>query len=1195
MPRESDNTLKKFFKLEKKKLPGIRAWLYDESHERTGTKKAFKDARNRAKKKKEGIFGLSEVEIWDLVDKKYIAAGQNVNESLNNVSYKVSDIADGHYPSDRVGSIHMIIRRFIEENYGKRVTIIYKKGKINHTGIFNKEEDINKFMSTLYKEGQSGNPEESIFFLHHFFGDLIMIPLQDFTYNIDSIVEQRFLDAGAGLHCVIDPIINRFSTDLENVTSVSAKKRYNGIIGYLNLKKIELSMGATEEDIQDISTRIGMTININLPMSLKKLINCKPGNGGTPRGQLDFLFTRLNHVDFVTSNVVKELSTHAELELVMNYLDADNKFYIYSRSCQGVSSLETIDGKFSVLTDFSKYDNEFIEETLLRYFRICDIKDYQLSKFVRNGLHYGGATWFKGQEYLDTIFVKVDGIQENLVYDELEDGYLSAVPEIEISPEVKSIDSEKCFANCHKSKYYEGYPSNMSQMVKTDKIIGTGLYLCRIISIPDNVILKKFLGEHVGITQIYPNPFITCFRDEGVIFEIYAAAIGERMDFSFEYESDLPMLDNKFNRVLITIPESETTTYEDIFKMTKEEQHNYINDPKYNFKIKDDGKLGKRHSTDMLYSKDDGVPFYSKHVGTQQMKHLSKTYLISNNYLKNNSLDYPSLLKEYGQYDDVQLFERNDYEKKTREIAVTHQKESNLHLSHVAAFIQMYMILGTFEQIKEMDEDKIIGVNCDQIIYMEHEFKLTGSFRFETKELNINKCRTGYYMTPPNEIETDLLEFIETLPVSNYEKLYDGLVEVKSGPGGSGKTEGTLTDVSIQRPAYVTIPHRLCADIKEKFPGIYTEVFANILKNDNYAQDPRHLSYITRNFNTILADECSQYTIGMFEELQDIFRYHKLIIAGDVGFQLGPIICYPKNVLEPLPSESLPLTLKYMKTIGAKINEFTTVYRQTDQKFNDLLQKDMRSQMAYYFDDINNIGYINDLKIKIKTLTPSLSSDSLCVLEHMMKFRPNKIEKSDGGFFENRYEYLEWATEEFKMDTDNDIKCIGYVNEILDSEFKRRLADRIITKNILEKISDRQITHEQLFADYSFEDMIICTTHEQKDYWTNNITNVEKYRVTKKTMLPDGTSIYNGTILAEKPSTKKSSTKKPVKDLYEYQHGFTIYSAQGMTMESNLYIDVSKNISAKLLYTALSRARRLDQIFLVKSPQINTNVSSSVL
>ena len=115
--------------------------------------------------------------------------------------------------------------------------------------------------------------------------------------------------------------------------------------------------------------------------------------------------------------------------------------------------------------------------------------------------------------------------------------------------------------------------------------------------------------------------------------------------------------------------------------------------------------------------------------------------------------------------------------------------------------------------------------------------------------------------------------------------------------------------------------------------------------------------------------------------------------------------------------------------------------------------------------------------------------------------------------------------------------------------------------------------------------MIIVNSHKQKDYWTDNIKHIEKYRVNKKVTLKNGTELYNGTVLAERPE----------KGSYQYQHGFTIASCQGMTMESKLYIDISKHMSAKLLYTALSRAKRLDQIYLVKSPKINTNNALQVL
>ena len=49
----------------------------------------------------------------------------------------------------------------------------------------------------------------------------------------------------------------------------------------------------------------------------------------------------------------------------------------------------------------------------------------------------------------------------------------------------------------------------------------------------------------------------------------------------------------------------------------------------------------------------------------------------------------------------------------------------------------------------------------------------------------------------------------------------------------------------------------------------------------------------------------------------------------------------------------------------------------------------------------------------------------------------------------------------------------------------------------------------------------------------------------------------------------------------EVRHHFTTHSIQGETIESNIFIDCSNMFDSRMFYTAISRAKRLDQIYLI--------------
>ena len=126
---------------------------------------------------------------------------------------------------------------------------------------------------------------------------------------------------------------------------------------------------------------------------------------------------------------------------------------------------------------------------------------------------------------------------------------------------------------------------------------------------------------------------------------------------------------------------------------------------------------------------------------------------------------------------------------------------------------------------------------------------------------------------------------------------------------------------------------------------------------------------------------------------------------------------------------------------------------------------------------------------------------------------------------------------------------------------------RINCESIITKILKLDIIDADTI-DYKVDDMIITNTNKTKDKYTDKYKHLEKYMVLENTR-----DFSNGEIIIG---------KKPEKVRAELRHGYTIYSAQGETAKHNLFIDVDKMTSLKLLYTAMSRSRTMDQIVFIK-------------
>jgi len=115
------------------------------------------------------------------------------------------------------------------------------------------------------------------------------------------------------------------------------------------------------------------------------------------------------------------------------------------------------------------------------------------------------------------------------------------------------------------------------------------------------------------------------------------------------------------------------------------------------------------------------------------------------------------------------------------------------------------------------------------------------------------------------------------------------------------------------------------------------------------------------------------------------------------------------------------------------------------------------------------------------------------------------------------------------------------------------------------------INQKQLKQMYQPNDVIIAHSNKTCDEYTELFKNVEKYRIIECKNV-DGVNRYNGEITLTKPKNIKN----------ELRHGFTIHSYQGaeVPIGNKLFIDAGLN-TTRLIYTAISRAKSIDQIYIV--------------
>ena len=158
------------------------------------------------------------------------------------------------------------------------------------------------------------------------------------------------------------------------------------------------------------------------------------------------------------------------------------------------------------------------------------------------------------------------------------------------------------------------------------------------------------------------------------------------------------------------------------------------------------------------------------------------------------------------------------------------------------------------------------------------------------------------------------------------------------------------------------------------------------------------------------------------------------------------------------------------------------------------------------------------------------------------------------------------------------MKILSKLRKIID-DIKNGI---VYEKNCLEDIINKMklcvntISISDLKNKYTKEDLIICSENNFCDYYTNLFSDIEKYRLNINTR-----DYCNGEIVYNKIDKLKLGDNFDKKDYY-LRHGFTIHSIQGETAKNILYIDSKKCKSIRMLYTAISRAKTIEQIYFIE-------------
>ncbi len=339
-----------------------------------------------------------------------------------------------------------------------------------------------------------------------------------------------------------------------------------------------------------------------------------------------------------------------------NKLKDDNEYFIFKKNHLGVCKISTINKSYNLKQDFSEFIDEFLIESNLINCRICDIKDYNLSQYVRASNHSNQCIDFKPIHIVDDDELMFQFDQEGTELD-MESGRY-CVPHTGY----KHIDQAKAYKNVNKCKYYEGYLGKITEFRPTDKIVDVGIYT--ITNIKLSPIIQRLNDKMLIFANggVFPSPVLKFLKDNGCEFDITEGCWGMNIDFNFDDERWLNKSDEGRKKMtpwyskFVGVMEMEVLT--DNFYMNADKD--YIQN------------LTSYLNTGTYKTWEDEVKFMMNKDSNKHLTHITafiKSYCLINTLEQLMSMNYDDIIRvvcdgiyHYGDYELLNNFRKEEKE-----------------------------------------------------------------------------------------------------------------------------------------------------------------------------------------------------------------------------------------------------------------------------------------------------------------------------------------------------------------------------------------------------------------------------------------------------------------------------------------------------------------------------------------------------
>ncbi|MCK4968310.1 MAG: AAA family ATPase [Candidatus Aenigmarchaeota archaeon] len=462
-------------------------------------------------------------------------------------------------------------------------------------------------------------------------------------------------------------------------------------------------------------------------------------------------------------------------------------------------------------------------------------------------------------------------------------------------------------------------------------------------------------------------------------------------------------------------------------------------------------------------------------------------------------------------------------------ISIITRKTHLSHRAHVSSYILAYSRIQILTQLFLIPNQNLLCIQLDGIYYIDPSKKSQVIKTFKTKKINplaVRKC-PNYFSSYSCNVKCP--DYDENLLSNKILAL---------GGGGCGKTHYFLKNSCLPDLIYVAPTNRLCREKSEEYDGIKSCTLAKFLGNGCFPE---------RDHSNVVIDEASmidEITMKNLIKIQQVKRI-TIIIAGDIGYQIKPYKMKTKN------GANLAKNWKY--------NAKNLIQNLTDNGFITI-----KFEKNYRCKDANLLKLLNFTRNIIDEKLPLLESNRKIIDRYLaLTGQENIITKKKIKKIKTKPKVSE---EEELADL---IDIIVGRKDFQPNDGQRQKKSKIYNEVILTK-SKPVYSKEILRKASRIDDLIMSSTHERiNDLQVLNLlieTEQKKWVISKTTIKHAKGDIV---ISQEKPNCA-----------CEERYIFTVHVCQGLTCTTNLYIDTYSLFEPEILYTALSRAQYLSQIFL---------------